>query len=40
MLLIDHEGEKRGAMATEDALAIAQEVGLDLVEVSPTAVPP
>ena len=27
-------------MATQDALALAQEKGLDLVEVAPTAVPP
>lgn len=40
MLVIDHEGEKRGEMRLEEALALAAEAGLDLVEVSPTARPP
>jgi len=40
VLLIDHLGEQRGLIATEDALKIAQDAGLDLVEVSPTARPP
>lgn len=40
VLLIDHEGEQRGVLETEEALQIAQSVGLDLVEVSPTANPP
>ncbi len=40
VLLIDHEGEKRGVVKTEDALKIAVEVGLDLVEVSPNTQPP
>ncbi|MFH1426450.1 MAG: translation initiation factor IF-3 [Candidatus Kerfeldbacteria bacterium] len=38
--LIDEQGEKRGVMPTRDALAIAQQAGLDLVEVSPQARPP
>jgi len=40
VLLIDAEGEKRGSMPTEDAIALAVESGLDLVEVSPNADPP
>ncbi|MCG8695596.1 MAG: translation initiation factor IF-3 [Minwuiales bacterium] len=38
--LVDHEGENRGVVSTADALALADEVGLDLVEVSPNADPP
>jgi translation initiation factor IF-3 len=38
--VIDDEGQQLGVMATADALALAQERGLDLVEVAPTAVPP
>lgn len=34
MLLIDHEGNNRGAVETQEALDIAKEVGLDLVVVS------
>lgn len=33
--MIDHEGEKQGVMPTHAAIDMAQEVGLDLVEVSP-----
>ncbi|WP_342644181.1 translation initiation factor IF-3 [Rhodoligotrophos ferricapiens] len=40
VLVIDQEGEKRGIMRTEDAIELAMEAGLDLVEVSPTAQPP
>ncbi|NOX95176.1 MAG: translation initiation factor IF-3 [Alphaproteobacteria bacterium] len=40
VLLIDHEGEKRGVQSIEDALKIAADVGLDLVEVSPNTKPP
>ena len=40
VLLIDHNGEKQGIMPTSSALEAAEEVGLDLVEVSPTADPP
>ncbi|WP_432756510.1 translation initiation factor IF-3 [Alloacidobacterium dinghuense] len=38
--VIDDKGEQLGIMAPFDALKIARERGLDLVEVSPTAVPP
>ncbi len=38
--VIDDEGQQLGVMQTADALALAQEKGLDLVEVAPTAVPP
>lgn len=38
--LIDDAGEQVGIIATRDALTMAQERGLDLVEVSPTARPP
>ena len=40
MRLIDDAGEQVGIIATRDALTMAQERGLDLVEVSPTARPP
>ena len=40
VLLIDEHGEKQGIMPTSAALEAAQEAGLDLVEVSPTADPP
>jgi len=38
--VIDDEGGQLGIMTPTAALALAQEKGLDLVEVSPTAVPP
>ncbi len=38
--VIDDEGQQLGVLQTADALALAQEKGLDLVEVAPTAVPP
>jgi translation initiation factor IF-3 len=38
--IIDDQGEQLGVMPTSEALALAQERGLDLVEVAPTAVPP
>jgi translation initiation factor IF-3 len=38
--VIDDEGQQLGVMPTSEALALAQEKGLDLVEVAPTAVPP
>jgi translation initiation factor IF-3 len=38
--LIDAEGEMRGVMSVREALALAEEAGLDLVEVSPGAEPP
>ncbi len=37
VLLIDAEGEKRGVMKIEDALDIAADAGMDLVEVSPNS---
>ena len=40
VLVIDEEGEKLGEMATRDALTMAQERGLDLIEVAPNARPP
>lgn len=40
VLVIGPEGEKLGAMSPEEAMAIAIENGLDLVEVAPTAKPP
>ncbi|MDI7773846.1 translation initiation factor IF-3 [Asticcacaulis sp. EMRT-3] len=40
VLLIDQNGEKQGIMPTSSALEAAEEAGLDLVEVSPTADPP
>jgi len=38
--VIDDEGEQLGVMATDQALTLSDEKGLDLVEVSPTARPP
>ena len=38
--MIDENGEQLGIMQPFEALRIARERGLDLVEVSPTAVPP
>ncbi len=38
--VIDENGEQMGIMQPFEALRIARERGLDLVEVSPTAVPP
>lgn len=38
--LIDDQGEQLGVMPTAEALSMAQEKGLDLVEVSPNANPP
>ena len=38
--MIDDEGSNRGVVSIEDAIAIAQEAGLDLVEISPNAEPP
>ena len=40
VLLIDAAGEKRGVVPTHEALKLAEESGLDLVEVSPNAKPP
>ncbi len=38
--MIDDQGEQLGILTPFDALKIAREKGLDLVEVSPTAQPP
>ncbi len=38
--LIDAEGENKGVVKTHDAIAMAQELGFDLVVISPNAVPP
>lgn len=38
--VIDEDGQNLGVMDTSEALATAQERGLDLVEVSPLAQPP
>jgi translation initiation factor IF-3 len=38
--VIDDKGEQMGVLPVEEALAIAQERGLDLVEVAPMARPP
>jgi len=38
--VIDDEGENLGVMFTQEAMERAYELGLDLVEVSPTADPP
>src|SRR3984957_7393824 len=40
VLLIDQNGEKQGIMPTSAALEAAEEVGLDLVEISPNSDPP
>jgi len=38
--VIASEGEQLGILSVRDAIAKAEEMGLDLVEVAPTAVPP
>jgi len=38
--LIDQDGEMQGVMSARDALMRAYDVGLDLLEISPNAVPP
>ena len=40
MRLIDEDGTQVGVVSVREALAIAEERGLDLVEVAPNAVPP
>jgi translation initiation factor IF-3 len=40
VLLIDADGEKRGVIPTVEAMRMAEEAGLDLVEVSPNSKPP
>ncbi len=38
--MIDADGEMRGVMSVREALTIAEEAGLDLIEISPNADPP
>lgn len=38
--VIDHEGNQLGVLNISEALVAAEQVGLDLVEISATAVPP
>ncbi|MBE9528757.1 MAG: translation initiation factor IF-3 [Proteobacteria bacterium] len=38
--VVDDEGEQLGVMETADAITVAEDKGLDLVEVSATAKPP
>ena len=38
--MVDEEGEQLGILKTEEALALARERGLDLVEVAPKSRPP
>jgi translation initiation factor IF-3 len=38
--VIDDDGAQLGVMAPHEAMRMAREKGLDLVEISPTAVPP
>jgi translation initiation factor IF-3 len=38
--VIDENGENLGVMFTREAFEQAQEVGLDLVEISPNSDPP
>ena len=38
--LIGEDGEQLGIMSSDEALNIADERGLDLVKISPQAVPP
>ena len=40
MRVIDEENTALGVMNARDALTMAQEKGLDLIEVAPTAQPP
>ena len=40
MRLIDEEGHQAGIVQTRDALQRAKDLGYDLIEVAPTAVPP
>ncbi len=38
--VIDHNGQQIGVLPTGEAMRVAENAGLDLVEVSPTADPP
>ena len=39
-MVIAEDGKQLGVMAPEEGLKLAQQAGLDLVEIAPTAVPP
>lgn len=38
--LIDENGENRGVVSIQEALRVADDAGLDLIEISPQATPP
>ena len=38
--VIDHEGKMVGVIPTSEAIKMSQDVGLDLIEVSPNVTPP
>ncbi|HIO42127.1 MAG TPA: translation initiation factor IF-3, partial [Aquifex sp.] len=38
--VIDENGQNLGIMSVKEALALAQERGLDLIEIAPNAKPP
>ncbi len=38
--LVDHDGQNRGIVDIEEAMHLAEEAGLDLVEISPNSRPP
>jgi translation initiation factor IF-3 len=38
--LVDHDGQNRGIVDTEEALHLAEDAGLDLVEIAPNSRPP
>lgn len=38
--VVDADGEMRGVMSLRDGLALAEQAGMDLVEISPNAEPP
>lgn len=40
VIVVDHNNEHRGEISLAEALTLAEEAGLDLVEVSPKAKPP
>ena len=40
MRLIDHENNQKGVLLIEQARDLANQIGLDLVEISPDSTPP
>lgn len=38
--MITEEGDNKGVVPTEEALALAEQAGLDLVEIAPNSAPP